>query len=166
MLMLNNKGVSVYEVMNWQVFLKECVKKKLYMFALKKARDIMRGINHSLRGVPTKNESLDLLPPFFKLIFEAMIPSLKEEQVNQLKMLSQVMVYVLIRVGLFDYLLDDFGKLMASHGYEEHYLDTIKLFYDKQLIPILEEKIIIKIINLLETRDKRPITEAYLENDF
>ena len=153
-LVLTRKGLSVFEVMRWNEFLEECSKKGFHLFALKTVRDIMRGAPTGLRLVPEKQKALLTIGPQAQMVIQHFVPSMKGMSFKDSKMVTEICVYIQIRLGIFEFLNEGFCRLMYENGFRVLYLETIMIFYERQLIPVLDQERVSDIIDHLTSVDE------------
>lgn len=158
-LILNSKGLWVYELMKWQDYLHECIKSQHYKLSMKTIYELIKGRNKILRETPPDDEAFYLLAPFLKKLIYNCIPYFIHNGLEELEKVVNMLIYLLIKTGSFDFIDEQFHSLMIENDRQTLYLECLKVYYERQLIPVLSIDKIKAIIEFLKEKDEADLKE-------
>lgn len=150
---LTKSGLSCFERMTYNDHLQLLIEQKSYLFGLKTVNNLLDGEKSML----TKTENFralqrDLGSYLQTLILQA-IPTLENKDHSTKKLVSNYIMLLLAKTGQFDFMVQTLESSMTLNGLSSHYYRTLKLFYESQLLPFLDQKQISNILGALEEKE-------------
>lgn len=147
---VNKKGFYFLEIMDWKVYLNECIFSKKYFLVLRLINEMIDGENTQLRKMPNNANIQKELQPYIESILPEFILQLVLQQPKEIEVFTNYCMMTLFKYGMMKFLLKDLEKLMDENNLTSYYVESLCLFYKSQLIPQLDIEKIAKIINFLE----------------
>lgn len=135
---------------NWKDYITECSYKKSFMVCLQVLNQLLDREVKYLREIPQDRFSFDQLIEPVVLMVMAKIFAMIDPKNEYLKLIVNMSMFILFKAGMIDYLKDHLYLIMSAYGYETHYFQNLKVFYQSMLIHDLSEE---KIEQIIESMD-------------
>jgi hypothetical protein len=157
MLILTTSKPKIFEMMLWTDFLELCISKKCFMLCMKKVNELLDAAKIELREIPSSyRDMMASLEPMILLLVTKIFPEIKQKHMEEyVSLLANMSMITLLKAGLSKYICGHLENIMVTFGFENEYLMNLKIFYMSQLIPVLEQEKLVKILNYLEKADDK-----------
>ena len=150
---VDQKGLYIFEIMDWKAYLEDCFKHHNYYMILRVINEILDGENDRLRRAPPRGKREEQLAPMLQKVMHDVMPFIRIEPESDIERLTNYCMMTIYKCGLTEFMLKGYEQIMAENNLYNYYSHALVLMYQSQLLPHSNIDKIFTLINYLEKHD-------------